>query len=133
MLTLEEIQEKHKDVTVFHRNYINKLASYADKNFSLHNLELGDHVILKKDFDNNVKTKKNAFDGFYFDDKYEIISYSQHCDSQLKIKNIRDGTVLEVSKTQLKRSIWKNLFENFVLNFYFLKFFQIAPRTRKFL
>lgn len=82
-------------------NYRNKIILNANKNFKRSNINEGDHVLLKLDFDNNNKTRKDAFKSFFEDDKFLILKVFSN--DTVKIKNINSGTISIVHKKRIKK------------------------------
>ncbi len=90
-----------KSVDRHNNTYTKRWVNNANKNFQKIELQVGDTVLLKSDFDNNTKTRKNAFDGFYEYDHFVISEInSLH---NVTIKNKRTNDVVVVSKSVLKK------------------------------
>ena len=58
-------------------------------------------MLLKLDFDNNNKTRKDAFKSFFEGDKFLILKVFSN--DTVKIKNINSGTISIVHKKRIKK------------------------------
>jgi transposase InsO family protein len=103
----ETIYDEH-DMTQINDDVLNHFDSYreriianANSNLQIRSFNIGDQVMLKKDFDNNMLTKKNAFDSFYEEEKFEIVEVLQN--NMIKIKNSVTNLTMIVFKSRIKK------------------------------
>ena len=60
-----EMENINIEVLNHHKNYRERTIKNSNSNTVIRNFQVGDQVLLKKDFDNNLKTKRLAFDSFF--------------------------------------------------------------------
>ena len=64
--------------------------------------EVGDLVMIKKDFDTNQNTKRRPVDPYFEDDLYKIINLLNN--NMVEIRNLNESeTIRKVNKNQLKK------------------------------
>ena len=69
--------------------YSERVTRNRNSNLERRRFEIGDRVMIKKDFDNNQATRRNAFDSFFEPEIYIIIEILQN--NMLKIKEENDN------------------------------------------
>lgn len=70
------LQDDYEDMREYNNKYISETIKFKNRNNLLSFYEIGQEVLIKKDFDNNVKTKKRTFDGYFEEQVYKIVKIS---------------------------------------------------------
>ena len=81
--------------------YKNRTIKNANPNITNKKLSVDDIVVLKIDFDNNVRTKRAPFDAFFTKEEYKVIQNLSN--NRIKVKNTETGEIKIVSITQVKK------------------------------
>ena len=82
------------------QRYKQKMIENADSNFVSRTLNIGDQVLIKKDFDMNPGTKKQPFESFYEDSTYIVTSFHNNNMVELKDSN---GNIKTVFRGVIKK------------------------------
>lgn len=88
----DELALKSEVDTHFQR-YKQRIIENADSNFVSRTLEVGDQVLIKKDFDMNPTTRRQPFESFYEDSPYTVVSFHNNNMIELKDNNGNTKTV----------------------------------------
>jgi len=83
-------------------NYINYAAKYTSEynnRVRSEEIVIGDRVLLSKDFDTNIQTRRNPLDSFYYDEIYTLESKNIYC-ANIKGPN---GEIRSVHITRIKK------------------------------
>ncbi len=64
-------------------------------------VEVGDLVLLKKDFENNTETKRNSLEGFFYNSTFEVVEILRN--NMIKVKDIESGETKNVYLRRLKK------------------------------
>lgn len=86
-------------VLAHNSQYNEKMNFYKQVHLRKKLIEIGDAVLLAKDFDNNQATKRGKFDSFYEPSKFEVVGLVDN--TTLKVQNGDD--VRTVSKSKIKK------------------------------
>ncbi|MGL5707693.1 MAG: hypothetical protein ACRDDF_05450, partial [Aeromonas sp.] len=70
---VEDIRQVDQEVATHFEKYKKRMIDNANSNLISCKIKVGDKILVKKDFDNNVKTKKLPFESFYEKDSYVVI------------------------------------------------------------
>jgi hypothetical protein len=100
----EESLEKQARESVLNnfQLYSQRSTRNANSNLISRNISIGDIVKIARDFDNNVKTRRNAFDSFYEENDFEVLRILQN--NMFVIKNLAlEDDVRTVFKGRLKK------------------------------
>lgn len=81
--------------------YRSRVVYNANSNNRSRIFNSGDIVIIKKDFDNNTLTRRNAFESFYEEGEYEVIEILQN--NMLKIKKLGGEQTMTLFKGRVKK------------------------------
>lgn len=79
----------------YFEKYKNKTIENADSNLVSRNLEIGDQVLIKKDFDTNPGTKKLPFDSFYENSIYSVTDFLENNRIRVQDENGNTKTVFK--------------------------------------
>lgn len=90
-----------ENVKVNFEKYRQRVILNANKNIKKNVLHSGNKVLMKLDFDNNTKTRKDAFESIFDHDEYIVIDV--YSNDLVKIKNSNTGKVKIIHKTRLKK------------------------------
>jgi hypothetical protein len=86
------------------KKYRFKYLNRMNKKRQVHGIKykVGDKVRLAKDFDNNIKTRKRTFDGFFESESYKIKEILEH--EQVKISRTSDNSEKIVACGRIKKA-----------------------------
>ena len=79
--------------------YVESYISYANKKIKIENITVSDTVLLKRDFDNNTKSRKYPLDLSYSDIEYRVIEIR----SNLYHLQDSEGDVIKVARNRIKK------------------------------
>ncbi|KCZ77404.1 hypothetical protein H311_01584, partial [Anncaliia algerae PRA109] len=82
-------EDEYNEVIRHFKKYSSRTIKNHNSNSIKNILSCGDKVLLKKDFDNNILTKKQPFDSYFEENEFEIIEVMKNntvriMDSQTK-------------------------------------------------
>ncbi|KAF9761140.1 hypothetical protein NGRA_2832, partial [Nosema granulosis] len=77
------------------QGYLDRMNKHASVHNSIYDFNVGDKVIVAKNFDNNIKTKKLKLSSFYTD---EVIITEILSNNRVKIKDNNKEEIIMMSK-----------------------------------
>jgi hypothetical protein len=86
--------------------YKRKMQADSSVHRRKNNFSVGDIVLIRKDFDSNVKTRKNKFESFFLSEQGTIVDVCLNNTFKVKFKN-PSGQIIErgLHSSQIKPSI----------------------------
>lgn len=83
------------------QEYKQKIIDNCNSNLAVKVFEVGDHVIIKKDFDMNISTKRKPFESFYEENVYTVVSLLSN--NMVELKSNTNGEIRSVYKGTIKK------------------------------
>lgn len=96
-ITINESEANNTNVHYDNKKYLERMDR-KQVHTSIYNFQVGEEVLVSKDFDTNTKTKKKKFDSFYHE-KTKIIEIM----SENRVKLVLDGQVSVVAMNRIKK------------------------------
>lgn len=96
-----EEQSIHDTVMDHFTHYRQAMIANSNPNTRNRRIAIDDIVLVKADFDNNTSNRRNAFDGFFENDRYVVIALLEN--NMIKIKNLQTQEVRFVYRNRLKK------------------------------
>lgn len=91
-----------RDEVLQHFNkYKQKTIDNRDSNLVVRSVEVGDQVLIKKDFDMNPSTKRMPFESFYHDSPFTVIGLLNN--NMIQLKNNSNNELKTVHKGVIKK------------------------------
>lgn len=97
---LSDLNE-HNDVREHFERYRDASMRSSNQNLVNRQVAIGDLVLIRMDFDNNVQTRRYPLSSFFENDKYEVLQFLSN--NMIELKNTLTNQVCHVHARQIKK------------------------------
>ena len=97
MITMSNWREVHRHFS----SYKQKTIENCDSNLVIRHVEIGDQVLIKKDFDMNPSTKRKPFESFFEEKAFTVVNILSN--NMIELINNRNGETRRAYKGTIKK------------------------------